>query len=76
MTKVCRQCGECGPWQRRLSADVIQEVKGIDEERQLHVATVDHQLLEGRSFECLNCGWKCPSPIWWNGLDEVSRGPG
>lgn len=72
-TKICQNCDEPGPWQRRLSADIIQEVRGIDDERQLRVATVDSQVQEGRSFECLNCGWRCPAPLWWNGLEEVVR---
>ena len=71
MTKVCRHCGEAGPWKRKISADVIQDVEGIDDDRKLHVETVEKRLLEKRSYECLNCGRKYPGPIWWNGLDET-----
>lgn len=73
ITKICRHCGEPGPWQRSFSADIIQDVKGVDEDRQLHVETVDQRVLENRSFECLSCGRKYPGPIWWNGLDEVNK---
>lgn len=70
-TKVCRRCGEPGPWKRTFSADIIQDVKGIDDEKQIHVETVDKRISEHRSYKCTNCGYNYPAGVWWNGLEET-----
>jgi hypothetical protein len=71
-TKVCQRCGHSGPWKRKLTVSIFQDVIGIDGDQQLHVETTDYQFQEGRTFRCLSCGASYPAPMWKNGLEDAS----